>query len=32
VREFVLLLTGIELPNYLFRLTNFLDLFSCCLP
>jgi hypothetical protein len=32
VADFVLQLTGIVLPNYLFRMTNFLGLFSCCLP
>jgi len=30
--DFALQLTGIALPYYLFRMTNFLGLFSYCLP
>lgn len=32
ISEFVLELTGIVLPNYLFRMTNCLGMFNCCLP
>lgn len=32
VAEFVRQLTGIELPAYFFRMTNFLGMFDCCLP